>query len=101
MEIVIHLVALKRAQQGEAALDAADHAHLRRCHGFDAAGCPLLDAETAGSLVAQLQSTPGSDEASDTLAGANVLALVVQVDTDLVNAGGPLLGVWASTHRAE
>lgn len=65
---------------------------------FDADGCPGVDEGTSGVLVGQLQ---GDGAATDTLAGANVLALVVQVDKTLVNGGGPLLSVWASTHRSE
>lgn len=65
---------------------------------FDAAGCPELDEQTATTLVNQLQSGAGGAAASDTFAGANVLSLVVQVDKSLVTAGGPVLGVWASTH---
>lgn len=68
---------------------------------FDEEGCPALDEATANALVAQLQSGPDGADASDTLAGANVLALVVEIDADLVDDGGPLLGVWGSTHRAE
>ncbi len=64
-------------------------------------GCPAVDEATSAVLVGQLQSGPEGVPATDTLAGANVLALVVQIDADLVNAGGPLLGVWASTHRGE
>ena len=65
---------------------------------FDEFGCPALDGGTSEVLIGQLQ---GDGDPTDTLAGANVLALVVQVDTSLVNEGGPLLSVWASTHRAE
>src|SRR5690606_15046972 len=65
---------------------------------FDAEGCPDVDAATSAALVGQLQSGANGAPASDTFAGANVLALVVQVDKSLVTAGGPLLGVWASTH---
>lgn len=68
---------------------------------FDAAGCPQLDEATSNLLVGQLQSGPEGEAASDTFAGANVLSLVVQVDKDLVTAGGPLLSVWASTHIAD
>ena len=60
MEIVIHLVHLKRAQQGDAALDTTDLAHLRRCHGFDVAGCPVLQEEHAA---------PPAEPVGPTLAG--------------------------------
>ena len=65
---------------------------------LDAEGCPEVDLPTSRLLLTQLQ---GGDDPSDTFAGANVLALVVQVDKSLVEAGRPLLSVWASTHRAE
>jgi hypothetical protein len=69
--------------------------------GADDAGCPNVDAETSGVLVGLLQSGTDGAAASDTLAGANVLSLVVQVDKSALTAGGPLLGVWGSTHAAE
>lgn len=65
---------------------------------FDDQGCPALDQATADALVGTLQSGPAGAPASDTFAGSNVLALVVQVDKDVVTPGGPLVGVWASTH---
>jgi hypothetical protein len=67
---------------------------------FDLSGCPALDADTSGALVGLLQSGTDGAPASDTFAGANVLSLVVQVDADKVSPGGPVVGVWASTHRA-
>lgn len=67
---------------------------------FDEAGCPAVDADTSAALVGQLQSGADGAPASDTFAGANVLSLVVQLDPELVTPGGPLVAVWASTHRA-
>ncbi|MEC7519206.1 MAG: DUF4331 family protein [Myxococcota bacterium] len=67
---------------------------------FDPAGCPTVDADTANAIVGQLQSGEGGAPASDTFAGADVLSLVVQLDPALVTPGGPLVAVWASTHRA-
>lgn len=65
MEIVIPLVNLKRAQQGDAALNDADHAHLRRCHGFDATACPILLEECATAPAAEFwQAPPGGAEAA-------------------------------------
>lgn len=66
---------------------------------FDANGCPDLGS-TAQTLALQLQSEPGGGAAVDDFSGANVLALVVEVDKTLVNAGGSTLGVWASTHMS-
>ena len=67
---------------------------------FDDFGCPAVDADTSGVLVGQLQSGIDGAPATDTFAGANILSLVVQVDASTVSPGGPILGVWASTHRA-
>ncbi len=68
---------------------------------FDGAGCPALDQATSNALVGLLQSGTDGAAASDTFAGSNVLSLVIQVDKDVVSSGGPLLGVWASTHAAQ
>lgn len=60
---------------------------------YDADGCPLLDLATSNALRTQLA---GGD---DSLAGADVSALVIQIDKTLLNGGGDILGVWASTHN--
>jgi hypothetical protein len=60
---------------------------------FDPAGCPLLDAGTAGSLVTQLRT--GRDD----FLGFEAFALVVSIDKMLVTRGGPIVSVWGSTHR--
>jgi len=73
---------------------------------IDAQGCPALDPTTGAALRGQLMSgvraegMGGAAPASDSFAGQNVLSLVLQVNKDLLTAGGPLLGVWASTHNA-
>lgn len=61
-------------------------------------GCPQLDSATQSALLTQLQSGPDGEPASDSIAGINVMSVVVQLDPALVNANGPLLAVWASTH---
>lgn len=66
---------------------------------FDADGCPQLDQATADAVVGLLQSNPDGGPAQDTFAGSNVLALVVEVDVNLINAGGPILATWGSTHQ--
>jgi hypothetical protein len=66
---------------------------------FDDDGCPALDPDTGAALRAQLAAGTDGAPASDTFRGQNVLSLVVQIDADTVTPGGPLLGVWASTHR--
>lgn len=59
---------------------------------FDDAGCPVLDAATSNTLLTQL-ATGGNGFIG------SILALVVQVDRRLLNEGGDILAVWASTHR--
>lgn len=68
---------------------------------FDEAGCPAVDEATSAALVGLLTSGTDGAPASDTFAGSNVLSLVVQVDKSVLTGGGPLLGVWASTHAAQ
>jgi hypothetical protein len=60
-------------------------------------GCPSLTAEQATALVGALTSGNDGAPASNTFAGQNVLALVVQVDKSIVDRGGPVLGVSVST----
>lgn len=67
---------------------------------FDSAGCPALDSATSTALVTQLQSEPGGGmPAMNDFAGNEVLALVLQVDVSLLDGGGPIAAVWASTRR--
>jgi hypothetical protein len=66
---------------------------------FDPAGCPKLDSGTSNTLVTQLRTDANGGLPKDTFAATNTLAIVVQVDKSLVTPGGPILGVWASTHR--
>ena len=65
---------------------------------FDADDCALLTPEQGAALRDQLQSGPDGAPATDTFAGQNVLALVVQIDKTMVNTGGPILGIWGSTY---
>jgi hypothetical protein len=67
---------------------------------FDEAGCPALDDATAAALGTLLSTDENEMQRADTFANSNVLSLAVQVDTSLINAGGPVLAVWASTRRA-
>lgn len=60
---------------------------------FDAAGCPSLDAATAGSLVGTLRT--GKDD----FLGFEAFALVVSIDKSLVTRNGSIVSVWGSTHR--
>ncbi len=65
---------------------------------FDSAGCPALDSGTSNALVTQLKRSPTGGPAADFFKTLNTLAIVVQVDKSLVTPGGPILGVWASSH---
>ena len=66
---------------------------------FDAQGCAqLTPAQQSGLAGLLTQGVGGNSPPSNTFAGQNILALVVQVDKSIVNAGGPVLGVSASTH---
>jgi hypothetical protein len=65
----------------------------------DPAGCPNVNAATSAVLVGQLQHSATDGPPADTFAGKNVLAIVLEIDKSLLTAGGPTLGVWASTHR--
>jgi len=68
---------------------------------LDMQNCALLNPAQQTALVGLL--THGADGAppSNTFAGQAVLALVLQLDKSLVNKGGPILGVWASTHSVQ
>lgn len=63
---------------------------------FDGAGCPLwVDAQKANSFLNDF--TTGGD----TFAAANVIAIVVQIETSLVNASpNAIITVWGATHAA-
>lgn len=67
---------------------------------FDEAGCPQLTPEQGTALRGALTSGNDGAPASNTFAGQNVLALVVQVDKSIVDGGGPILGISASTYSA-
>ena len=67
---------------------------------FDANSCPNniddLGAGTTVGLVTQLGEGMNGAAAVDGFEG-NVDYLVVQVNKDLINGGGPMLGIWGST----
>lgn len=66
---------------------------------FDPAGCPEVDAATSAALVEQLQSAPDGSAPQDFFADKNVQTIIYQVDLSVVNAGGPILSIWGSTHQ--
>lgn len=63
----------------------------------DAAGCPGFDAGIAGEMRDRWRHTDGGP-ATNFLAGWSTAALVVSIDVDAVDRGGPLLAVWAGTY---
>jgi hypothetical protein len=67
----------------------------------DEDGCPDVPGDAAGQIVGQLGAAPGGGKATDFFAGANTLAIVVQVDKEIVAGGGPTLAVWGSTNAAK
>ena len=78
------------------ALNAA--AEALRSAPVDAAGCPDFDAATSCEILDRWAHS-GDGPAVNTLAGWTSSALVVSVDLDAVNAGGPMLAVWAGTYK--
>jgi hypothetical protein len=64
----------------------------------DAAGCPDFDAATSCEILDRWAHSNGGP-AVNTLAGWTSSALVVSVDLEVVNAGGPVLAVWAGTYK--
>jgi len=73
---------------------------------FDPAGCPNVNAATSAVLVKEISHTnmgasPPVDFFAPTAGGysGNILALVVSIDKSLLTAGGPIVGVWASTNK--
>ena len=67
---------------------------------FDKDGCPTGLGSTAQALASTLGTNPADGgAASDTFASFNVLAIVLAIDTSLLDSGGPILGVWASTNK--
>jgi len=62
----------------------------------DAGGCPRFDAGTSAKILDEWRHTEGR-AGSNFLAGWATAALVIEIDLDVVNGGGALLGVWATT----
>ena len=77
---------------------------------MDVAGCPDLSGGLGATVRGKLQEGPQGTLATppcsqgltsadnDCFLHLNVMAIVLQVDKSLLTPGGPLLGVWASTH---
>lgn len=66
----------------------------------DAAGCPAFAATDVTSIREQWRHTDGGP-AKNFLAGWTPASLVVSVDLSLVNQGGTMLAVWATTSRGK
>jgi len=73
------------------AMKTAAKAALPTAAPADSAGCRA----TAGKTAITALATP----ATNTFATSNVLAVVMEVDRTLLNKGGPILSVWAATHK--
>jgi hypothetical protein len=78
-----------------AALNVAD-AVMKAGASKDAGGCPAFDRGIVAKVHEEWRHTEGKP-GSNFLAGWPTAALVVEIDLDAVNGGGPLLGVWATT----
>jgi len=67
------------------------------------AGCPTVPPATSMALVnaLKLSGTAANSAAPpvDTFAGKNVLAIVLEIDKTVLTVGGPVLGIWSSTHQ--
>ena len=75
---------------------------------FDDAGCPTIDGNTSATLLGLLKepSAVGVDAGPDggdpdDFTNANTLAIVVSVDKTLINKGGAVASVWASTNKGQ
>lgn len=66
---------------------------------FNDAGCPALSSGQSALLVGQLSHAPDGGAPNDFFKTLNALAIVVSIDKSLVTANGPIVSVWASTHK--
>lgn len=65
---------------------------------FNAEGCPAVDGGTSGTLVGLLASNgDGSTPGTDSFAGGDIDAIVVEIDKALINTGGEILATYSST----
>jgi hypothetical protein len=81
-----------------AALDHAAQAIKNGAAPADAAGFHRFDEATSRQVFARWGQTQGGP-AANFLADWKTSALVVSVDIDVVNAGGPMLAVWGRTYK--
>jgi len=80
------------------AYDAATSA-LKHGAVLDTAGCAAFGQAVSTEILDRWRHTEGGP-AKDFLAGWTTTAVVVSVDLNVVNGGGPLLGVWGVTYAA-
>lgn len=66
----------------------------------DVAGCPTVSQSQATQYIAVLNHGLNGLAPKDDFAGANVFAIVLQVDKAALTQGGPVLTTWASTRRS-
>ena len=69
---------------------------------FNGAGCPQLPVGTAAVVGGKLAGNPDAAAAGipdDFFKKLNGMAIVVSIDKSLINKGGPVTSVWASTHK--
>lgn len=66
---------------------------------LDAANCPALTAAQAKTWRDALAQDRGGGAAKDAYQGKGVLALVLELDRALLTRGGPIVSVWAATHK--
>lgn len=75
-------------------------AALADAGAFNNQGCPNLDSNTSGEILKRLQGQEaGTADAGDFFQNLNTLAIVISIDKALVNKGGKLVTVWASTNK--
>jgi hypothetical protein len=67
---------------------------------IDAAGCPSFDAANTRAILDEWRHTQGGP-AKNFLAGWTPASLIVSVDLDVVNKGGTMLAVWATTAKGQ
>jgi hypothetical protein len=62
----------------------------------DAGGCPRFNASTSAKIVDEWRHTDGK-VGTNFLAGWKIAAIIIEVDVKAASAGGPKLGLWATT----
>ena len=83
-----------------AALNAANTAIRAGTAPADAVGYRRFDEATLTQISTLWRQTQGGP-ARNFLAGWKTTPLVVSIDLDLVNTGGPLLAIWGRTERSQ